>query len=192
MIGAERGDGEVLVFLDSQMEVTEGWLQPLLAYVSAHPLSIAISLIDEIDPDTNIYKPTFDVLMSLELETLTFKWTTPVSRPPGYIMYSPVMLGPGFAIRRDWFDEGGKYDPEIRVWGIENVELPVRVWTCGGDVVVLPCSRIGHVYRKGQRTFRSPRFADPDFYDRNSVRFAEVIVNATRKQPSHAQWGFYR
>lgn len=179
MIGALQGKGEVLIFLDAQMEVTEKWIEPLLGYVASHPRAVATSIIDVLSEEDQSYQTAVVALVSLVLEDLTFRWTTPAD-PSGtnanlpYVLYTPVLLGSAFAITRKWFDEGGRYDPENRVWGIENIELSVRVWTCGGHIVALPCSHIGHYFRN-ERKIRSPRFDSTLFLFRNGIRFAEVI-----------------
>ena len=67
-----------------------------------------------------------------------------------------MMAGGVFAITSSWFFESGAYDPALEVWGIENVEMALRVWTCGGGLYTLPCSRVGHVFRSKQ-PFSWPR-----------------------------------
>ena len=60
---------------------------------------------------------------------------------------SPAMAGGLFAINRQYFKDIMYYDPGLEIWGGENFELSYKLWMCGGGMLFVPCSRVGHIYR---------------------------------------------
>lgn len=179
MFGAKQATGEVIVFLDSHIEVNIQWLEPLLTRITESPNTVSIPIIDIINPDTFAYSASPLVRGGFNWG-LHFKWE---NLPTGTLVNdedfikpikTPTMAGGLFAMNRQYFTELGEYDSGMDIWGGENLELSFRVWMCGGDLELIPCSRVGHVFRK-RRPYGSP--SGEDTMLRNSLRVAHVWLD---------------
>lgn len=201
LYGADNSIGEVLVFLDSHVEVNQDWLRPLLnrlaegvsASGKKYSERAVMPIIDVINPDTFAYTSSPLVRGGFNWG-LHFKWD---NLPKGTLktdddfvkpIRSPTMAGGLFAIYREYFNAIGKYDPGMNIWGGENLEISFRIWMCGGELEIIPCSRVGHVFRKRRPYAFNEK---DDFMMRNSLRMAHVWMdnytsNFVRKTPSAA------
>ncbi|XP_041824509.1 polypeptide N-acetylgalactosaminyltransferase 11 [Melanotaenia boesemani] len=184
MIGASHATGEVLVFLDSHCEVNQAWLQPLLAPIQKDHHTVVCPVIDIISADTLAYSPSPIVRGGFNWG-LHFKWD-PV--PPSELngsdgvsgpIRSPTMAGGLFAMNRKYFNELGQYDAGMDIWGGENLEISFRIWMCGGQLLIIPCSRVGHIFRK-RRPYGSP--GGQDTMAHNSLRLAHVWMDEYKEQ----------
>ncbi|CAH0389780.1 unnamed protein product [Bemisia tabaci] len=154
--GAKEARGEVILFLDAHCEVGYNWLPPLVTPIAIDRTRMTVPIIDGIDHKTwelravyeagHHYRGIFEWGMLYKENELPRKEAAKRdydSEP--YI--SPTHAGGLFAINREYFLELGGYDPGLLVWGGENFELSFKIWQCGGSIVWVPCSRVGHVYR---------------------------------------------
>ncbi|CAN9506202.1 unnamed protein product [Ophioblennius macclurei] len=184
MIGASHATGEVLVFLDSHCEVNQAWLQPLLAPIQKDRRTVVCPVIDIISADTLAYSPSPIVRGGFNWG-LHFKWDpvppSELNGPEGATgpIRSPTMAGGLFAINRKFFNELGRYDSGMDIWGGENLEISFRIWMCGGQLLIIPCSRVGHIFRK-RRPYGSP--GGQDTMAHNSLRLAHVWMDEYKEQ----------
>lgn len=154
--GAKEATGEVIVFLDAHCEVNLNWLPPLLAPIYMDRTVLTVPVIDGINHKNFEYRPVYGEdrhfrgifewgMLYKENEVPERELSTRVHNSEPY--KSPTHAGGLFAINRKYFLELGAYDSGLLVWGGENFELSFKIWQCGGSILWVPCSRVGHVYR---------------------------------------------
>ena len=180
MAGAAEAKGDVLVFLDCHIEANIGWYEPLAARIKADWSNVVCPVIDIVNQDTFTYQSVGNAFVMGSFNwNLIFRWQSIPDRIRNLDVRdetsefrSPTMAGGLFAISRSYFDHLGKYDYEMDIWGSENLEMSFRIWQCGGRLEIVPCSRVGHVYRR-QSPISFPNGVDQTT-TRNALRLAEV------------------
>ncbi|XP_046446155.1 polypeptide N-acetylgalactosaminyltransferase 11-like isoform X2 [Daphnia pulex] len=179
IFGAKKATGQVLIFLDSHCEVNREWVQPLIARIQENRTFVVTPIIDIINSDTFQYTSSplvrggFNWGLHFKWDSLpddTLKTNEDFVKP----ILSPTMAGGLFAIEREYFFDIGEYDAGMNVWGGENLEISFRIWMCGGRLEIIPCSRVGHVFRR-RRPYGSPNGEDTITY--NSLRAAHVWLD---------------
>nr|XP_050862852.1 polypeptide N-acetylgalactosaminyltransferase 35A-like isoform X4 [Vespula vulgaris] len=179
MFGARKATGNILIFLDSHIEVNIKWIEPLLSRIAYSRTIVAMPVIDIINADTFQYTGSPLVRGGFNWG-LHFKWDNlPIGTLTNHKDFvkpikSPTMAGGLFAIDKTYFMELGEYDPGMDIWGGENLEISFRIWMCGGSIELIPCSRVGHVFRR-----RRP-YGSNEQYDtmlKNSLRVAHVWMD---------------
>jgi polypeptide N-acetylgalactosaminyltransferase len=155
LVGADAAYGDTLTFLDAHIEATNGWLPPLLSEIKQNRRAVACPIIDVIHYEDFSYTPGAEWVTGGFDEKLVFRWWPvpkhEIQRRGGdksLPIRTPAMAGGLFTIDRNYFYEIGSYDSGMDIWGAENIEMSFRIWMCGGTLLILPCSHVGHVYRK--------------------------------------------
>ncbi|XP_063384301.1 putative polypeptide N-acetylgalactosaminyltransferase 9 isoform X2 [Cydia fagiglandana] len=182
LLGARYVTAPVLTYLDSHCECTEGWLEPLLDRIARNKTTVVCPVIDVIDDNTleYHYRDSTSVNVGGFDWNLQFNWhPVPARERARHVntaeaVWSPTMAGGLFAIDKEFFERLGTYDSGFDIWGGENLELSFKTWMCGGTLEIVPCSHVGHIFRK-----RSPYKwrTGVNVLKKNSVRLAEVWLD---------------
>ncbi|XP_061828197.1 polypeptide N-acetylgalactosaminyltransferase 17-like isoform X2 [Nerophis lumbriciformis] len=176
--GWKVATAEVTGFFDAHMEFTPYWAQPVLARIKEDRKRIVLPSIDNIHHETFEVERFINPAHGFDWQLWCMYMKAPKDwkdlNDPTAPIRSPSMIGCSFVVDRVYFEELGLFDAGMNTYGGENVELAIRVWTCGGSMEVLPCSRVAHIAR-----FKKPYLTD-DIYAimrRNALRVAEVWMD---------------
>ena len=149
--GVHEAVGEVVVLLDSHMEVSELWLEPLLSTLEKYPGGVTVPIIHMIQETE--YKELGHVVHHRYVVQPQRGWGHITMYPyeevdPSRDMWDPVpsasLMGGALAAHRSTlldFYPGGVVES---LWGVENNRLSFRVWMCGEGVWLSSCSQVLH------------------------------------------------
>lgn len=174
MRGVQMATAPVLVFMEAHCRPNRHWLEPLLERVMKLPKVLSMPALDGIYPnDWNSYYAMSPGHWRYEWNfNLIFTNPGQFLKPGSSKPYaSPGTSGGIFAMRRDWFLELDLFDVGMLEWGGDHMELTMKVWRCGGRIEIVPCSRIGHLYRSPEER---PYDVNVDQVVMNYKRLAEL------------------
>ncbi|XP_060569287.1 polypeptide N-acetylgalactosaminyltransferase 5-like [Ruditapes philippinarum] len=178
--GIDSVDAEYFVCMDCHMEVLPGWIEPLLSRLLEEPKALLCSNVGSIDRRTfKLHHPElwqiryFFPFLLFNLDTTSAKYKTSFmesrlndTEPLPFGIIQGMMIG----MRKSWFMQLGGFDPGMKVWGSEQMELSIKVWTCGGRVEMIPCSYVAHMFRRNMWRMRNEGVA-------NILRVAEAWLD---------------
>ncbi|NXY28894.1 GLT15 acetylgalactosaminyltransferase, partial [Pomatorhinus ruficollis] len=185
MLGAARATGDVLIFMDSHCECQKGWLEPLLARLSSNRNSVVSPVIDVIDWKTFQYYHSVGLHRGVFDWKLDFHWE-PVPEHEEKVRQSPIspirqcaLLSSAaklYMLRVLFYNSALSSLPQAN----PRITLQlffILTWLCGGSVEIIPCSRVGHVYRN-----HFPRaFSYEEAIVRNKIRIAETWLDSFKE-----------
>ncbi|KAM7414147.1 hypothetical protein PAMA_019121 [Pampus argenteus] len=174
--GWEAATADVIAILDAHIEVHEMWAEPLLTQIKADRTVVVSPVFDKVNFDDLKVIQYFPAAHAFDWAL----WCMYEGFMPEYYKLndsslpgkSPSVMGILVADRK-FLGEIGVLDAGMKVYGGENVELGIRVWTCGGSIEVVPCSKIAHIER-----YHKPYLPDlSSVMKRNALRVAEIWMD---------------
>ena len=152
--------------------------EPIAARIKESRTTIVCPTIDSISDHSISYSGGGGMAVGGFHWTMDFTWIyrpLEAGKTQADPMASPTMAGGLFAVNREYWNELGGYDLDMGGWGGENLELSFRVWTCGGQQEIHPCSHIGHIFRSSHPYKVKDGFGE--VYLRNSARLAAAWLD---------------
>eukprot|EP00922_Rhytidocystis_sp_ex-Travisia-forbesii_P009173 GHVS01013398.1.p1 GENE.GHVS01013398.1~~GHVS01013398.1.p1 ORF type:complete len:691 (+),score=47.32 GHVS01013398.1:173-2245(+) len=163
LLGITEAKSEIFIVLDSHIEVSPSWIEPLLLRIHEDHTVFVMPQVDGIEATDFSLKPhgigcTLGLIWKLMEHAFDPNPKNPerMNKSPADYQTSPTMAGGLFAANKQFFFKLGGYDTGMGFWGVENVELSFRIWQCGGRLECSPCSRVYHVFRQGGAPYQTP------------------------------------
>ncbi|CAD7932462.1 unnamed protein product [Amoebophrya sp. A25] len=149
-LGAKEAKGDVVMFFEPHCIVGYNWLEPLVHYVRINPRSLVLPTLDYIPQDN------FRSYAKAANGRYRFEWNFNLiyTNPPTGVdpdtsrpYFAPATSGGIFAIKKQFFLELELFDVPMKQWGGDQIELSFKAWRCGSGITVVPCARVGHLFR---------------------------------------------
>ena len=145
-LAADLACGKYLAFLDAHCSVSPNWLDLMaeeLAEIDQQGLvTPTVHKLDTqswtIDNDSVGYAGC-----TISTPFLDFSWTPP--REIDGRTCTCTIGGMAWMCTGDWYRHVGGLDRGMIIWGLENIDIPVRTWAAGGWCLVTQRVRVGHI-----------------------------------------------
>ncbi|CRL06432.1 CLUMA_CG019468, isoform A [Clunio marinus] len=178
MIGVEAAQSEFVFMMEPHCEMTYNWLPPLIEPLLVNIRTVTVPIVDNVEyTQLNYYENDRGNLGSRgvfdwDLEYQKLKRFSFIDDQKLEPFLTPIMTGGIFMIRKSYFQYLGPYDEELLIWGAENIEMSLKIHLCGGQLLEVPCSRIGHIFRAFTKSRKHE--SGKDFLYFNRKRIVEV------------------
>ncbi len=139
--GAAEAKGDLVIFLDAHVKPERNWLTPLFRHTNENWKRVVVPVIPILNGDSWKVESTAVGYKMMFDWSLGFNWFDDGND------WVPIMSGGLLAITRRYWHWSGEYDNGMLQWGGENIEQSIRIWLCGGEIVVARDSRVSHVFR---------------------------------------------
>ena len=164
--GCQKATGDTVFVLDSHVEVKPGFLEPLLKVVDNNYKAIAA-------PVFNFWNTFDNTYYFFDGHALGFDhyltWMIIDNPKDGRNFRTPAILGGAFLAAKKFLEEIEYFGQCMEGWGAENIEIGLKTWMCGGEMLQVPCSRVLHYAAKRAPMLHSGRKKSAHFHHNTGI-----------------------
>ncbi len=170
-LGVNQARGDTIIFIDSDLVVTENFLQ-----------SHATTLIAE---EKNLQS---DRLFTYGAVINTCSFENPTAEPYKITDFSAAYFATGnVAIAKKWLEQAGLFDPRFQLYGWEDLELGVRLKKLGLKLIKCP-SAVGYHWHPPFNLKQIPKLIDQEiqrgrmgvlFYQKHPTWEVRLMIQMT-------------
>jgi glycosyltransferase involved in cell wall biosynthesis len=183
-MGAKFARGEVLLFLDGHTKPERDSLRHLMEDVERTGgeaiVTPRLAALDVRRWESDIEQVGDGY--GLDLWTLECKWLPLRDLRPALenwrrLYESPALIGAVVAVGRELYAKLWGFDPHMRYWGVEDLDLGLKCWLMGNRILHDAEALVGHRFRTDFDNYVVP----PEYVLMNQLRLA-------RKAFTHSVW----
>lgn len=184
-LGSRNALGDVLVFLDGHCKPEYGSLLQMVrdveqtggqAVITPRILALDVKRWKNMEVQTG-HGYAFD-LDTFQTHWIPLDQLTKSSVGRGNLLESPAAIGCAVAVSRDTYEEVWGFDPNMKFWGLEDLDFSLKCWQLGHPILHDPDTSIGHRFQGS--------------FEHYTVPMEHIVVNELRtayKNFTHAVWG---
>ncbi|MFI9008705.1 glycosyltransferase family 2 protein [Actinosynnema sp. NPDC053489] len=155
-LGVQHARTEFVCFLNADVEVTPGWLDPLLELLDRTPAAAAAAPL-MVFPDGRLQEAGSLLGGDAYSRGWGDGWTDPEPLYPRVVDYASAAC---LVLRRRAFHDVGGFSPEYHIAYYEDTDLQFGLRARGWQVWVQPASRVVHVRHGTSSTSRAEELSD--------------------------------
>lgn len=168
-LAARHAAGDILVFLDAHTKPEPGALKRVVEDVAAVGgeaiVTPAVPALDSEQWENKL--PQIGNGYRITLDGFECGWVgCDAMKERGAFYESPALIGCCAAMTRDLYDDLWGFDPDMRQWGVEDIDFGLKAWLMGYSILHDPRALVGHRFRAA--------------FDNYSVSMENLLVNQIR------------
>jgi GT2 family glycosyltransferase len=174
--GARHANGDILVFSDAHIEVPKDWAAPMVDALAAPDAGAAGAGLCSLEHRTGKgvcggrWCPG-------SRDHLQWKWLNCRDSEPYPV---PLLSGGFLAMRRDVFNAVKGFDCGMWMYGVEDSELSVRLWTLGYQCLAVPRVLVAHRFSRPDRSAACEYKSNLEIRIHNKLRLAVLHFRTER------------